>query len=137
MSHNALSKGEVSAQLKNNFKHVIGQNRNNRAWQLNQSINQSIIKSHMSGSHQNPFILHELISQIPLYHNYEKKTFMPIKIKRSGNGSEEGRTLADRIPDVRHPEKVGHWQDKIRMRDIRRRWGGSRTEFRMRDIRRR
>ena len=37
-----LSKSEVSAQLKNNFKHVIGQNRNNRAWQLNQSINQSI-----------------------------------------------------------------------------------------------
>ena len=49
-----LSKSEVSAQLKNNFKHIIGQNRNNHAWQLNQSV----IKSHMSGSHQYPFILH-------------------------------------------------------------------------------
>ena len=49
-----LSKSEVSAQLKNNFKHVIRQNRNNHAWQLNQSV----IKSHMLGSHQYPFILH-------------------------------------------------------------------------------
>ena len=32
---------------------------------------QSIIKSHMSGFHQNPFILHELILQIPLFRNYE------------------------------------------------------------------
>ena len=35
-------------------------------------INQLIIKSHMSGPHQIPFILHELISQIPLFWNYEK-----------------------------------------------------------------
>ena len=39
-SHNALSRSEVSAQLKNNFKHVIGHNGDNHAWQLNQSINQ-------------------------------------------------------------------------------------------------
>ena len=36
----------------------------------------------MSGSHQNPFILHELVSQIPLFWNYEK-LFMLNKIKRS------------------------------------------------------
>ena len=26
----------------------------------------------MQGPHHNPFILHELMSQIPLFHNYEK-----------------------------------------------------------------
>ena len=52
-----LSKSEVSAQLKNNFKHVVGQNRNNHAWQLNQPNNQSIMrKTHMLGPHQSPFI---------------------------------------------------------------------------------
>ena len=58
-----LSKSEVSAQLKNNFKHVIGQNRNNHAWQLNQSV----IKSHMSSSRQYPFILHGPNPQISLF----------------------------------------------------------------------
>ena len=43
----------VSAQLRNNFEHVIEQNKNNHAWQLNQSIHQSIIKSLMC---QSPFI---------------------------------------------------------------------------------
>ena len=47
-----LSKSEVSAQLKNNFKHVIEQNKINHAWQLNQSILQSIIKSRMWSPHQ-------------------------------------------------------------------------------------
>ena len=57
-----------------------------------------------------------------------------------------------RIPDVRHPEKVGLWQDRIpdvrhpgkmerrwtefRMWDIRRKWDFGRIEFRMWDIRR-
>ena len=54
--HKALSRSEVSAQLKNNFEHVIGQNRNNHAWQLSQSINQSIIRSCMWGPHQSPII---------------------------------------------------------------------------------
>ena len=44
----------------------------NKSIMYDRRINQSIIKSHMSGSHQNPFILHELISQIPLFWNYEK-----------------------------------------------------------------
>ena len=56
--HKALSRSEVSAQLRNNFKHVIEQNKVNHAWQLNQSIDQSIIKSPMLGPHQSPFILH-------------------------------------------------------------------------------
>ena len=76
-----LAKSEVSAQLKNNFKHVIGQNRNNHAWQLNQSV----IKSHMSGSHQYPFILHGLISQIPLFWNYENDIHAYIKLREKKN----------------------------------------------------
>ena len=36
----------------------------------------------MWGPHQSPFILHELISQIPLFYNYEN-SFMLNKIKRS------------------------------------------------------
>ena len=31
-SHNKLSKSEVSAQLRNNFKHIIKQNNINHAW---------------------------------------------------------------------------------------------------------
>ena len=34
---------------------------------INRSIDQSIIKSRMWGPHQSPFILHELISQIPSF----------------------------------------------------------------------
>ena len=41
--------------------------------QLNQRNNQSIIrKTHMLGPHQSPFISHDLMSQIPLFWNYEK-----------------------------------------------------------------
>nr|CAN79706.1 hypothetical protein VITISV_012363 [Vitis vinifera] len=74
-----------------------------------------------------------------------------------GNGSGEGGMSADRIPDVRHPEKVGRRSDRIpdvrhpekvecRRIEIRRRIPDARhpekvgrwqTEFRMRDIRRR
>ena len=59
-----LSRNEVSAQLKNNFKHVIEQNKINHVGQLNQScraiksinqsINQSIIKSLMLGPPPKP-----------------------------------------------------------------------------------
>ena len=57
-SHNALSRSEVSAQLRNNFEHVIEQNKIDHAWQLNQTNNQSIIrKSHMLGPHQSPIDL--------------------------------------------------------------------------------
>ena len=38
-----LSRNEVSAQLKNNFKHVIEQNKINHAGQLNQSIINSLM----------------------------------------------------------------------------------------------
>ena len=56
--HKALSRSEVSAQLRNSFEHVIEQNKINHAWQLNQTNNQSIIgKSHMLGPHQNPIYL--------------------------------------------------------------------------------
>ena len=41
--HKALSRSEVSAQLRNNFEHVIEQNKIDHAWQLNQSIDQLII----------------------------------------------------------------------------------------------
>ena len=51
--------------------------------------------------------------------------------------SGEGGTLADRILDVRHPEKVGCRWTEFRMWDIRRRWDVGRTEFQMWDIRRR
>ena len=55
--HKALSRSEVSAQLKNNFEHVIEQNKIDHAWQFNQTNNQSIIrKTHMLGPHQSPFI---------------------------------------------------------------------------------
>ena len=155
----------------------------------------------MLGSHQNPFISHELISQIPLFRNYGKKTFMPIKIKRSrrlrveidpekrecltsqavrgiwivgwtgfrmwdirrrwdvggqnsgcetsGEGgtsvgqnsgcetSGEGGMSADRIPDVRHSEKVGCRRTGFQMRDIQRRWNVDWIEFLMWDIWRR
>ena len=57
-SHNALSRSEVSTQLRNNFEHVIEQNKIDHAWQLNQTNNQSIIrKSHMLGPHQNPIYI--------------------------------------------------------------------------------
>ena len=49
-------KREVSAQLRNNFEHVTEQNKVNHAWKLNQSIDQSVIKSPMLGPHQSPFI---------------------------------------------------------------------------------
>ena len=52
--HKALSRSEVSAQLRNNFEYVIEQNKIDHAWQLNQSINQSLI---YVGPHQSPFIL--------------------------------------------------------------------------------
>ena len=39
--HKALLRSEVSAQLRNNFKHVIEQNKIDHVWQLNQTINQS------------------------------------------------------------------------------------------------
>ena len=64
-----LKRKRVSAQLRNNLVYVIEQN---KSIMYDRRINQSIIKSHMSGSHQNPFILHELISQIPLFWSYEK-----------------------------------------------------------------
>ena len=49
-SNKALSRSEVSARLRNNFKHVIEQNKIDHAWQLNQTNNQSIIrKSHYVG----------------------------------------------------------------------------------------
>ena len=48
--HKALSRSEVSTQLRNNFEHVIEQNKIDHVWQLNQTNNQSIIrKSHMLG----------------------------------------------------------------------------------------
>ena len=54
----SLSKNEVSAQLKNNFEHVIEQNKIDHAWQFNQTNNQSIMrKSHVLGPHQNPIYI--------------------------------------------------------------------------------
>ena len=56
--HKALSRSEASAQLRNNFEHVIEQNKIDHAWQLNQTNNQSIIrKSHMLDPHQSPIDL--------------------------------------------------------------------------------
>ena len=58
MIHKALSRSEVSAQLRNNFEHVIEQNKIDHAWQFNQTNNQSIIrKSHMLGPHQSPIYI--------------------------------------------------------------------------------
>ena len=76
-----LSKSEVSAQLKDNFGHAIEQNKIKHAWQLNQSNNQSIMrKARMLGPHQSPF-LQELISQIPLFWNYENSIHVYIKTR--------------------------------------------------------
>ena len=55
--HKALSRSEVSAQLRHNFEHVIEQNKINHAWQLNQTNNQSIINSLMLGPHQSPIYI--------------------------------------------------------------------------------
>ena len=56
--HEALSRSDVSAQLRNNFEHVIEQNKIDHVWQLNQTNNQSIIrKSRMLGPHQSPIDL--------------------------------------------------------------------------------
>ena len=58
VTRKALSRSEVSAQLRNNFEHVIEQNKIDHAWQLNQTNNQSIIKkSHMLGPHQSPIYI--------------------------------------------------------------------------------
>ena len=44
---------------------------------VNKSINQSVIrKSHILGPTKARFILHELISRIPLFRNYEDSSFL-------------------------------------------------------------
>ena len=56
--HKALSRSEISMQLRNNFEHVIEHNKIDHVWQLNQTSNQSIIrKSHMLDPHQSPIDL--------------------------------------------------------------------------------
>ena len=56
-SRYALSRSEVSAQLRNIFEHAIEQNNINHTWQLNQTNNQSIIRKRMWGPHQSPIYL--------------------------------------------------------------------------------
>ena len=51
--------------------------------QINQSINQSIVKSCMWGPHQSPFISHELVSQILLFQNYEKLIHAYVKSRET------------------------------------------------------
>ena len=80
--HKALSRSEVSAQLRNNFEHVIEQNKIDHAWQLNQTNNQSIIrKSHMLGPHQNPIYIAWINLIIPLFGNYENDIHAYIKLR--------------------------------------------------------
>ena len=56
--HKALSRSEVSVQLRNNFEACHRTNKIDHAWQLNQTNNQSIIrKSHMSGPRQSPIYI--------------------------------------------------------------------------------
>ena len=59
-------KRRVSAQLRNNFEHVIEQDKSIMYHNQIKSISQSINQSHMWGSNQSPFILHELIPITPL-----------------------------------------------------------------------
>ena len=46
------------------------------------AINQSVKKSHV-GSHQNPIILHELVSQISLFYNYEEVILAYVKSREN------------------------------------------------------
>ena len=71
----------------------------------------------MSGSYQNPFILHELISQISLFRNYEKEVESPSSpIRRQASNvkyPEKVERRPDKILDVRYREKVERRQDRI------------------------
>ena len=78
--HKALSRSEASAQLRNNFKHVIEQNKIDHVWQFNQTNNQSFMrKARMLGPTKAHSFLQELISQIPLFWNYENSIHVYIK----------------------------------------------------------
>ena len=84
--HKVLSRSEVNTQLRNNFEHVIEQNKINHAWQLNQTNNQSINHKEITyiGPPQKPdLFLHELVSQIPLYWNCKNHINAYIKTKKN------------------------------------------------------
>ena len=78
--HKTLSRSEVSAQLRNNFEHVIEQNKVNHAWQLNQSI----IKSPILGPHQSPIYIARINLTNPIISESRRFIiFACVKIKRN------------------------------------------------------
>ena len=51
---NALSWNRVSELIQDDYMYIKEPSEINHAWQLSQSINQLVTKSHMWGSHQDP-----------------------------------------------------------------------------------
>ena len=92
MSHNALLGSGVSAQLKNNFEHVIERNKINHAWQLNQSINQSINYgiTYVGPPPKPDLLLYELIPWISIIRTYRNEFILILKHFKKNRKCENG-----------------------------------------------
>ena len=113
---NALSREVVSAQLRNNFEHVIEQNQINHAWQLNQSINQSII---YVGPPPKP--VYFSMNQFYKFHHLELRKLISYLFKTFWNSEELWKLLAGRKNDSEFYLKSGFLRPKTLRMKFRRR----------------
>ena len=110
--HKALSRSKVSAPSRNNFEHVIEQNKIDHVWQLNQTNNQSIIrKSHMLGPHQSPIYIARINLTNPIISELWRFIILAcVKIKRNRTlfkNRGEIKTIWEKIGFLKFIWKIG------------------------------